>query len=217
MKKIIITAVVCAVTAYSVIAIPDMMIESIPTAKSVTLKKIEHTEQLELTGNIVKSAANDGMYVRAYASEKDISMLHIGQQAEIKGDGFPTCVYDGEISYISEYATVKQVGNTAQTVVEVKIDIINPDDNLKAGFTAETTIKLSEPHTMTVVPYEALEQDEKGEFVYILRNNKAEKCYVKTGKELSEGVEILLGLTEDSYVIEPTEECQEGAPVFIEE
>lgn len=217
MRKIIITAVVCAVTAYSVIAIPDMMIKSIPTAKSVTIKKIEHTEQLELTGNIVKSAANDSMYVRAYVSEKDISKLHIGQQAEITGEGFPTCVYDGEISYISEYATVKQVGNTAQTVVEVKVDIINPDDNLKAGFTAETTIKLSEPHTMKVVPYEALEQDEKGEFVYILRNNKAEKCYVKTGKELSEGVEILLGLTEDSYVIEPTEDCSEGTPVFIEE
>ena len=217
MKKVIITAVVCAVTAYSVIAIPDMMIESIPTAKSVAVKKIEHTEQLELTGTLVKSAANDSMYVRAYASEKDISKLHIGQQAEITGDGFPNCIYDGEISYIAEYAIVKQIGNSSHTVVEVKIDIINPDDNLKAGFTAETTIQLSEPHTMTVVPYEALEQDEKGEFVYILNNNKAEKCYVKTGKELSEGVEILLGLTEESYVIEPAEDCSEGTPVFIEE
>ena len=37
----------------------------------------------------------------------------------------------------------------------------------------------SEPSTMSLVPYEAVNQDDNGEYVYILRDGKAEKLYVE--------------------------------------
>ena len=117
MKKVIFTAIVCFITAASVAIIPDMMIKSFPTAKNVSIQKVEHTEKYELTGNIVKDAKDGGMYVKVYASEKEISNIAIGQTAEITGDAFPDCIYSGTVSYIADFATAKQIGNLTKTVI----------------------------------------------------------------------------------------------------
>ena len=63
MKKIIIAAVVCAVTVSAILSVPNIIIKSIPTAKSVTVQKIEHTDILELNGSIVKNARTGEMTI----------------------------------------------------------------------------------------------------------------------------------------------------------
>lgn len=217
MKKIICTAVVFAVTAAAVALIPDMLIESYPTARNVSVEKIEHTDKYELTGSIVKNTKDGGMYVRAYASEKEISRIFTGQKAEITGDAFPDCVYSGEVSYIADFASVKQLGNTAKTVIEIRVDIISPDERLKPGYTANTSIMLSEPEIMSVVPYDTVDYDDNGDFVYVLEDNKAVKRYVKTGQELAEGIEIISGISTGDRIIIPDETCSEGDTVLIVE
>lgn len=217
MKKIIIAAVVCAVTVSAILSVPNIIIESIPTAKSVTVQKIEHTEILELNGNIVKNARTGEMTIISYVNEKDISTVKMGQYAEITGAAFPDCIYEGEVSFISDYATTVQKGSYSQTVVEVKIDINNPDDNLKAGYTANAKIMLSEPITMTVVPYEAVNQDDKGEYVYVLEENKAVRRYVTTGYELSDGIEVTSGLSSGDYVITVDDNDSDGKVVLVKD
>ena len=217
MKKVILTAVICAITSVSVAVIPDMMIKSFPTAKNVSVQKVEYTEKFELIGNIVKNAKDGGMYVKAYASEKDISNIYIGQTAEITGEAFPNRIYSGSVAYIADYASAKQIGNVTKTVVEVRIDIVSPDEKLKPGYTANTTIILSEPEIMKVVPYEIINQDEIGEYIFVLEDNKAIKRYIETGLELSEGIEILSGIEPDDYIIFPDEICTEGDTVLIVE
>ena len=83
MKKIIIAAVVCAVTVGCLLALPEYIFENIPTAKSVKVQKIEYTDTLELTGNIVKNAADGEVSVVAYVGEKDISSVRSGQTADV--------------------------------------------------------------------------------------------------------------------------------------
>ena len=121
------------------------------------------------------------------------------------------------MSFISDYATTVQKGSYSQTVVEVKIAINNPDDNLKAGYTANAKIMLSEPITMTVVPYEAVNQDDKGEYVYILEENKAVRRYVTTGYELSDGIEVTSGLSSGDYVITVDENYSDGKVVLVKD
>ena len=99
----------------------------------------------------------------------------------------------------------------------MKIAINNPDDNLKAGYTANAKIMLSEPITMTVVPYEAVNQDDKGEYVYILEENKAVRRYVTTGYELSDGIEVTSGLSSGDYVITVDENYSDGKVVLVKD
>lgn len=217
MKKVVITAIVCALSAVSVIVIPDMLIKSYPTAKNISVQKVEHTDTYELNGSIVKNAKDGGMYVKAYATEKEISNIMLGQKAEITGDAFPDCIYTGEVSYIADFASVKQVGNLSKTVIEIRVDIISPDEHLKPGYTAVTSIILSEPEIMTILPYEIVNSDDNGDFVYVLEENKAKKRYIETGKELVNGIEVVAGITVNDYVIKPDETCSEGDTVLIVE
>ena len=92
-----------------------------------------------------------------------------------------------------------------------------PDNRLKPGYTAKTSIILSEPEMMTLVPYEIINQDENGEYVYLLENNKAVKRYIQTGAELSEGIEIISGIKNGDYLINPVENCTEGDMILIVE
>ena len=217
MKKVIFTAIICAVTASAVVIIPDMMIKSLPTAKNVSVQKVEYTEKYELTGNIVKNVKDGSMYVKAYASEKEISKIAIGQTAEITVDAFPNCVYSGIFSHIADFASAKQIGNITKTVIEVRIDIVTPDDRLKPGYTANTAIILSEPEEMMLVPYEIINQDENGEYVYVLEENRAVKRYIETGAELSDGIEIISGIESSDSIINPDKTYNEGDMIMIVE
>ena len=216
MKKIIVTAALCLAVTGVLLEIPDLYMKSIPTVKSVSVKKIEYEDTLELNGSIVKNAANGEMSVVAYVGEKDISLVREGQSAEITGDAFPDCVYTGEVSEIAENAVLQSKGGIQKSVVEVRISIDCPDKNLRAGYTAAAKLRVSDPETITIVPYEAVKQDDDGEYVYILENNAAVKKYIATGRELSDGIEVTYGIDASDRVINVEDESDEGKTVFVD-
>lgn len=217
MKKYFIAAAVCIAATAGLLAVPDFFMKSVPTARSVQIQKIEHTDILEITGNIVKNASDGKMSVVAYVSEKDISLVREGQYAEITGDAFPDCVYTGLVSRIADNATVQQKSGVPRTYVEIKISIDNPDDNLKAGYTAVAALQTSESELLTVVPYESVGQDSGGEYVFVLKENTAVKKYITTGREFSEGVEVISGISATDRVINVRDESDEGKTVFLED
>ncbi len=188
-----------------------------PTAQNVTVKKLTHNETIDVSGSIIKDAKTGEMWIQTFVNEKDISTVKTGQTAEITGDAFPDCVYTGEVKTIADTATKIQVGNTMKTMVQVDIEITDADDTLKAGFTANAKVKTSEPKEMTVIPYDVINQDEIGEYVYILRDGKAMKKYISTGAELSQGVEVLNGILESDTIISVSKDIEDGKAVILEE
>ncbi len=216
MKKFAAVFTVSAIIAAAFLVLPKIVLSSIPTARNITVRKIEHTDILELTGSIIKNVSSGETNVLTYVSEKDISSVKTGQEVLITGEAFPGCVYNGVVSYISEYASSKQSGSAVKTVVEVKINITNPDERLKTGYTAKASLQTSEPEIMTVVPYEAVNQDELGEYVFVLENNVPVRRYIVTGRELSEGLEIVGGISPYDTVITVEDESSEGKRVLIE-
>lgn len=217
MKKIIITAAACAIISAGILTIPEIIVNSIPTAKSISVEKITHADALELTGNIIKNASNGTIEVVAYVSEKDISLVKKGQTAEITGDAFPGCIYNGTVSFICEYAENIKSGGKSGVAVKIKIGIDNPDEKLKAGYTAKAKLYTSDAKTIAIVPYEAVNQDDIGEFVYVFENNSAKKRYITTGKELSNGIEISSGLIPGDKIITVDSRYSDGRTILMEE
>lgn len=214
-KKAVRAVLICGAAAAALIAAPNIFIKEPPAAAIVNVSRFEYSDSVSLTGTVLKN--KDSAYVQVFVPEQDISKVELGQSAEITGDAFPEKMYGGTVDKIADTAIRVQSGNISQTAVEVTVKINDTDDILKSGYTASVKLITSEPSIMTVVPYEAVNQDESGEFVYVLRDGRAYKRYVTTGMELSEGLELKTALGENEEIITVDELSENGVSVKISE
>jgi|SRR5271157_84209 len=96
---------------------------------------------------IVTLADLDHLWVRVYVPETDLGKVHWGQVVDVQTDTYPGRVYHGRISFISSEAefTPKSVQTEKERVTlvyRVKVDVANPNRELKPGMPADTIIKL---------------------------------------------------------------------------
>ena len=188
-----------------------------------TVKKQEYSPYLLLSGSISETdyveastgaVKRDAMLVNVLVSESKISSVKEGQMAEITGDGFENKSYIAYVSSIGKTANKVVLGTGKIVVVDVLLEIENPDDALKSGFTAKVKLFTDEAQEVTVLPYSAVLQDDDGEYVYIYSNGKAVKASVKTGRELANGYEVLEGVKAGDVVITSPLDIGDGS-VFV--
>ena len=173
---------------------------------------IAESDYLEASTGVVKT---DAMLVTALVSESKISSVKEGQKAEITGDGFGNKSYTAYVSSIGKTAKKVAVGNGKIVVVDVVLEIENPDDALKSGFTAKVKLFTEAAQNLLVVPYTAVLQDDDGEYVYVYNNGRAVRKNIKTGRELENGYEILSGIDANSIVItSPLDVSKNAAAVY---
>ena len=84
---------------------------------------------------------------------------------------------------------------------------------MKPGYTVSGVIKDQDPQSALIIPYEAIQQDELNqEYVYVYESGRAVRRNIVTGQELSWGVAVDMGLSEEDAVIQnasaiPGENC----------
>jgi hypothetical protein len=169
MKKLFIPVVLAAVLSAVILAYPSFYRKSIPAASPVTVEKIEYTDNVESDGVLLKNEENGVIFVQTNISEKDISKIYTGLVAEIRGDAFPDRVYSAKVTGIAGEADKIIVGNSVKTVVAVELEITDPDNTLKSGYTARVRIMAGTPREKRLLPYNSVIQDEGGEYVYVLK------------------------------------------------
>lgn len=145
--------------------------------------------------SIVTIAATDTLMVTAAVSELAISRVCEGQRARFTCAAYPDTVFCGTVSRIASSARNRYNGAVLETVVDVVISPDREDARLKSGLTADVEILLSDPREICVLPYEAIGQDEAGEYVYVYRDGEAQRRGIFTGAEFSDGTEILKGVS----------------------
>jgi HlyD family secretion protein len=96
---------------------------------------------------IVTLADLNHLWVRVYVPETDLGKVHWGQAVDVRTDTYPDKIYRGRISFISSEAefTPKSVQTEKERVTlvyRVKVDVENPDRELKPGMPADAYIKL---------------------------------------------------------------------------
>ncbi|MCL2056771.1 MAG: efflux RND transporter periplasmic adaptor subunit [Oscillospiraceae bacterium] len=155
--------------------------------------------------------------VTANVNEADISKLSLGNRAQIRGAGFPGVSYEGVVTAISPIAYKALAGTAAETVVDVEIRILNPNNKLRPGFTARAEITGENRHELITIPYESIRQDERNnEYVYLYENGRLVRSGIVTGREMTNEVEVLHGVRLDSIVVyNPDDVPGEGAMVRI--
>jgi len=116
-----------------------------PIAGTVLSENIQAGEYVVPGTPIVTLGDVQRVYLRAYINETDLGRVKIGQKVKIATDAFPGKTYEGTITYISPQAefTPKNIQThkeRVKLVYRIKVDIPNPDLELKPGMPADGEI-----------------------------------------------------------------------------
>ena len=150
--------------------------------------------------------------------ENDVVLVSIGDTATIKVDAFKNKEFKGLVSEIGNSAKTSGLGTQEEVVnFEVKIKIINPDNNLRPGMSCNADIQTETVQNVLSVPIQSVttrsevptntEKPSDGEdnnFVKVQsdkkENNKPKEVVflVKDGK--AKMVEVETGLSDDNYI-----------------
>ncbi len=118
-----------------------------PKAGVVLVRQAELGEVVAPGTPVVTLADLDNVWLRGYISETDLGRVRWGQDAALRTDTFPEKTYKGRVSFISSKAefTPKSVETHKERVTlvyRVKIDVENPNYELKPGMPADASLEL---------------------------------------------------------------------------
>ena len=139
----------------------------------------------------------DDVHVSLGVGKSDLEKLAVGQDVTIKS---LKNEYKGKVATINHSAV--QNGNAgAQVLVTISID--NPDENIYLGLDAKCSILTASVENVMTVPVEAVNVDDKGEFVFTFTPSTMTvgKKYVKTGVSSDLLIEITEGLDEKDLIV----------------
>ena len=113
----------------------------------ILVRQAELGEVVSAGTPIVTLADLDHLWLRVYVPETDLGKVHWGQDVEVRTDTYPDKAYRGRISMISSEAefTPKSVQTEKERVTlvyRVKVDVENPNYELKPGMPADAYIKV---------------------------------------------------------------------------
>ena len=119
-----------------------------PISGVVLVKSGEIGEVVNPGTSILTLGDIENVWLKAYIPETDLSKVKWGQEVMVTTDLRPQKVYKGRISFISSQAefTPKQIQTEKERVTlvyRIKVDIPNPDRELKPGMPADGKILLS--------------------------------------------------------------------------
>ncbi len=137
----------------------------------------------------------DDVEVLVQISKSDLPKIAIGQQVDITINGK---AYNGEIEKIAGAATKN---NNGVAVVATTIKVKNPDSDIILGVEANNKIHAQKAENTLVLPYEYVQTDAQGDFVYVCDNGVVARKNVTIGIASSTQAQIVEGLNAGDMVI----------------
>lgn len=111
----------------------------------VLSKSAEPGEYLNPGTPVVTVGEMDRVWLRAYVNETDLGRIHLNQEVQVTSDSYPDKIYAGRIAFISSQAeftpkTVQTHEERVKLMYRIKIDLENPNHELKLGMPADAHI-----------------------------------------------------------------------------
>jgi HlyD family secretion protein len=128
----------------------DDTVMASPINAVVLVKSAEVGEVLAAGTTVATIGEMAKPWLRGYINEKDLGRVKLGAKVKVTTDSFPGKVYWGRISFISSQAefTPKQIQTSEERVklvYRIKVEIENPQHELKLNMPADGEIQLNTP------------------------------------------------------------------------
>ena len=119
-----------------------------PISGVILVRNTELGEVLQPGTPVVNMANLDLVWLRAYIPETELGRVRWGQDVVVTTDTYPGKRYHGRVSFISSQAeftpkSVQTFKERVTLVYRIKIDIANPQHELKPGMPADAIISLA--------------------------------------------------------------------------
>ena len=127
--------------------------------------------------------------------EKDVPLIQVGQKSEVRAEAYPDRVFEGTVT------RVVQALNRATRTMTIEVDLPNKDHVLKGGMFARVEVLVGTHRNAIQIPIDAVSRLEDSQYVYIVREGKAQRVPVEIGVRDENRVEITKGLVGLEQVI----------------
>jgi HlyD family secretion protein len=144
-------------------------------------------------------------------TEGILSEVHVGLQADVKVDAFPSRQYRGQITRISPFL------DPETRTADVEIEIDNPSQELKPGMFARVSIEARKPKPSLAINRSALLTRGSLQGVFLLDEELTTRFVpITVGRIQGDFVEVLEGLDEGTRVVTSgAQKLNEGDKVKI--
>lgn len=146
-------------------------------------------------GSIYHVADYSNLWAEAQVFIDDLTKIKQGMEATVYFPGLPERKTIGKISFVNPEL------NSSSQINFVRIEIPNPDNQLKAGMQINVSVLLNKITTLAL-PTDAVLLDAKGASVWIKTgHNQYKNIMVTTGMETNEYTQITEGLNKGDTVV----------------
>ncbi len=178
------------------------------------------------SGDFIRSATTSGtkplftvtrtdiMRVIVMVPDRDVPYCDIGDPTDLRIDALAGRIFKGKVARIADSE------NAESRTMRIEIDMVN-DGTLRDGMYGQALIHLAPPSGDIHVPSGAIQVDDnKKNFVYVVRDGKAVKVPVVVGNDSGIDAEIVTGKAlgmKDKVVLSYNGSIGDGVPVLAEE
>lgn len=182
--------------------------ESIPTEISAEVSGIvcavgASGELIDAGTDIAQIGGKGALVLNVAVPERNLPKIQKGQNATINlssSDG----ILNGKVLSISDNTRKQYLGSVEETVADVTVSIDNPSDKLKSGDSGYAEIQTGVKREIVTLPYSAVMQDDKSEYIYVIENGRTVRRDVITGLELAKQTQVF-GVSVEEEVVKSTE------------
>ena len=153
---------------------------------------------VEAGTSAVNVANLDHLYVETQVDESDIASVKVGNQVSATLDAVPGVTLTGRVTAFNPVGEV--VSGLVKYTVRVDLDKADKDLSLPLGATVNTSIQVKAATATKAVPVTAIQNDSKGEYVWVLRNGSPVRVDVVGGQIVGDLVAVTGDLKEGEIV-----------------
>lgn len=181
--------------------------DKIPTEVSADISGVvcavgASNELIDAGTDIARIGGKGALVLNVAVPERNLSKIQKGQSAMINlssaNGGF-----SGKVLKISDSTRKQYLGSVEETVADVMISIDDPSDKLKSGDSGYAEIQTGLKRDIVTLPYSAVMQDDKSEYIYVIEDGRAVRRDVITGLEMAKVTQVF-GVSVEEEVVRDT-------------
>jgi multidrug efflux pump subunit AcrA (membrane-fusion protein) len=165
-------------------------------------------EYVSPTTKVATVVRTNPLRARMDIPEQAVSVIRTGQSVSVNVSAYPDRNFSGRVHHIAPSVTP----NSRTMTVEAEVE--NGEGLLKPGQFATVRILQSETSAALLVPQRAVRNEAGANYIFVVKNGRAEKRLIQLGQADGELVEIKSGLAPDEQVATSNVELlNDGSPV----
>jgi RND family efflux transporter MFP subunit len=188
-------------------AIADAVVTA-PFSGYVSDRPADLGEYVTTSSKIATIVRTNPLLVRIDVPEQEITAIREGQSVSVSVSAYPDRSFSGYVHHVAPGVTP----NSRTMTVEARVE--NGEGLLKPGQFATVRILMPQTSPAMLVPARAVRNEAGTNFVFVIKDGRAEKRIVQLGQTEGDQVEIKTGLSADEQVATSNVELlNDGTPV----